>query len=120
MNHCQVFQRLAAVALLSLPPASLLADEMRGDDPANPAAKTLSVPDAPSLSAVYLDPKLREEGADAIERSDVEQAKKIATEAPALQSPKSGGREKPAAKPAPPPAHGGHAGHEPSADDSKK
>jgi len=120
MDCFRVFSRSAAVALLlTASHASLVAEETRGD-PADPTAKTLPVPRDAGPLATYLDPKLRGEGPDAIERSDFEQAKKIASENPALQSPKPGRHAKPTAKPASPPGHGGHAGHESSADGSRK
>ncbi|HYU70552.1 MAG TPA: hypothetical protein VEL09_14610 [Burkholderiales bacterium] len=116
MDRFRVFSSLAAAAaLLAASHASLVAEEARGA-PADPTAKSLPMsPDAGPFSA-YLDPRLRGEGPDAIERSDFEQAKRIAVENPALQPRKPGRHEKPAAKPASPPAHGGHAGHESSAD----
>ncbi len=119
MECFRVFSRLAAVALLLAgSPVPLFAEEARGG-PADPTAKTLPMsPDAGPFAA-YLDPRLRGEGPDAIERSDFEQAKKIAVENPALQSRKPGRDEKPAAKPASPPAHGSHAGHE-SSDGSRR
>jgi hypothetical protein len=120
MECFRVFPRLAAVALLLAGSrVPLFAQEARGG-PADPTAKTLPAPrDAGPFSA-YLDPRLRGEGPDAIERSDFEQAKKIASEEPALQSRRPGRHEKPAAKPASPPAHGGHPGRESSSDGSRK
>jgi hypothetical protein len=120
MDRFRVFSRLAAVTLLlAASPALLFAEEARGG-PADPTAKTLPVLQDAGPFAAYLDPRLRGEGPDAIERSDFEQAKKAASEDPALQSPKPGRRGKPAAKPASPPTHGGHAGHESSSDGSRK
>src|SRR5712691_8569935 len=120
MECFRVFSRLAAVALLLAgSPVPLFAEEARGG-PADPTAKTLPMsPDAGPFAA-YLDPRLRGEGPDAIERSDFEQAKKVSSETPAPQPRKPGRDENPAKKPASPPAHGGHAGHESSSDDSRK
>src|SRR5712691_4668372 len=120
MDCFRIFSRCTAFAvLLAASPASLVAEETRGD-PADPTAKTLPAPRDAGPFAAYLDPRLRGEGPDAIERSDFEQAKRIASENPALQSRKPGGHERPGAKPAAPPAHGGHAGHESSVDGSSK
>ena len=120
MDCLRIFSHFAAVALLlAASHASPLAEET-GGNPADPTAKTLPVPRDAGPFSGYLDPKLRGEGPDAIERSDFEQAKKIASENPALQSRKPGRHEKPGAKPAAPPAHGGHAGHESSVDGSRK
>src|SRR5712691_1944970 len=118
MDRFRIFSRFAALTfLLAASTASLFAEEARG--PADPAAKILPTPHDAGPFAAYLDPRLRGEGPDAIERSDFEQAKKIAVENPALQSRKPGRDEKPAAKPASPPAHGSHAGHE-SSDGSRR
>ncbi len=120
MDRFRIFSRFAAVTLLLVAsPALLFAEEARGG-PADPTAKILPMsPDAEPFAA-YLDPKLRGDRPDAIERSDFEQAKKTAVESPALRARKPGRDEKPAAKPASPPAHGGHAGHESSSDGSRK
>jgi len=117
MDCFRIFSYFAVVTLLvAASPALLSAEEGRGG-PADPTAKTLPMsPDAGSFPT-YLDPKLRGEGPDAIERSDFEQAKKIASENPPPQSRKPSRYEKPAAMPASPPAHGGH---DPSADGSRK
>src|SRR6266581_5720724 len=103
MDRFRVFSRFAAVTLLlAASPALLFAEEMRGGQ-ADPTAKILPVPQDAGPFAAYLDPRLRGEGPDAIERSDFEQAKKIAVENPAPQSRKPGRHEKPRAKPAVPP-----------------
>ncbi len=120
MDCFRIFSRFAAAALLlAASHASLVAEEIRGG-PADPTAKTLPVPRDAGPFAAYLDPRLRGEGPDAVERSDFEQAKKIGSPSPALQSRKPSRQEKPTVKPASPPAHGGHTGHEPSADGSTK
>jgi hypothetical protein len=120
MDRFRIFSCFAAITLLlAASPALLFAEEARGG-PADPTAKTLPMsPDAGPFAA-YLDPKLRGEGPDAIERSDFEQTKKTGVESPALRARKPGRDEKPAAKPASPPAHGGHTGHESSSDASRK
>jgi hypothetical protein len=119
MECFRIFSHCAAVALLAASHASLVAEEARGGPP-DPTAKNLPTPHDAGPFAAYLDSRLRAEAPDAIERSDFDQAKKIDSENAALQSRKPGRDEKPGVKPALPPAHGGHAGHESSADDSRK
>jgi hypothetical protein len=120
MDCFRVFSHLATVAvLLAVSPASLFAQEARGG-PVDPAAKTSPTLHDAGPFAAYLDPRLRGEGPDAIERSDFEQAKTIASRNPAPKSPEPRRHEKPAVKPAPPPTHGGHARHESSAEDATK
>jgi hypothetical protein len=107
MDCFRVFSRLTAFALLlAASPGSLFAEEARGG-PADPTAKTLPTPHDAGPFAAYLDPRLRGEGPDAIERSDFEQARKVSSPAPA--SPGSSVSQEGSL---PSSAHEGHVGHE--------
>jgi len=107
MDRFRVFSRLAAVGvLLAASPASLVAEEARGG-PADPTAMTLPMPNDAGPFAAYLDPRLRGEGPDAIERSDFEQANKVS---PATASPNPSTSQEGSL---PSSAHEGHVGHGP-------
>ncbi|SRR6266581_4994031 len=105
MDRFRVFSSLAAAAaLLAASHASLVAEETRGG-PADPTAKTLPRPHDAGSFATYLDPRLRGEGPESIERSDFGQAKKASSPAPASPNPPAGqGNSRR------PSAHEGHTG----------
>jgi hypothetical protein len=105
MDRFRVFSCLAAVTLLlAASPTSLFAEEARG--PADPVAKTLPTPHDAGPFAAYLDPRLRGEGTDAIERSDFEQANKVSSPAPVSPNPSASQEGS-----LPFSAHEGHVGH---------
>ena len=126
MNYVQRLLQFAALALLLPVSASLAAREPQGEHPANPAAKTLPLPNDPGPLSTYVDPKLREEQPDAIERSDFEQAKAVSSQAPVFDPSGSTGKlpsdqkNAPAQDLAPSSTHGGHSGHGPGRTDRPK
>lgn len=117
MNSVQRFLQSAALVLLASVSALLVAAEPQSEHPANPAAKTLQLPNDPRPLGTYIDPTLRAVGPDAIERSDFMQAKGgssvDATARPPAppHEPSGEGKSPQAQEPSLPSAPGGHAGH---------